>query len=95
MSRTGINQRLTAESFVSRWSGREGGQERANYSLFLTELCDVLGCRIPTPLKHRTNITIMFLNVVSSDVNQMAQLVPVGSTFTSVTTSSLRPSKAG
>ncbi|HWA91146.1 MAG TPA: DNA methyltransferase [Rhizomicrobium sp.] len=35
------------EEFISRWSDREGGQERANYSLFLTELCDVL--RVPHP----------------------------------------------
>jgi len=49
MSRTGINQGLTAESFITRWSGREGGQERANYSLFLTELCDILGVKHPDP----------------------------------------------
>ncbi len=28
--------------FISRWQGQEGGQERANYALFLTELCDLL-----------------------------------------------------
>jgi hypothetical protein len=49
MSRIGINQRLTAESFIARWSGREGGQERANCSLFLTELCDVIGVGHPDP----------------------------------------------
>jgi hypothetical protein len=27
----------------ARWQGREGGQERANYQLFLTELADALG----------------------------------------------------
>jgi|SRR5215468_4114423 len=26
-----------ADAFVSRWQGQEGGQERANYALFLTE----------------------------------------------------------
>ena len=31
------------EAFVARWQGQEGGQERANYALFLTELCDALG----------------------------------------------------
>jgi hypothetical protein len=31
------------ESFIARWQGRESGQERANYALFLTELSDVLG----------------------------------------------------
>lgn len=33
----------TVEAFIRRWQGHEGGQERANYALFLTELCDVLG----------------------------------------------------
>ncbi|TCM58534.1 type II restriction/modification system DNA methylase subunit YeeA [Rhizobium sp. PP-F2F-G48] len=31
------------ETFIRRWQGQEGGQERANYALFLTELCDLLG----------------------------------------------------
>src|SRR5581483_9923423 len=35
------------EKFIARWQGHEGGQERANYALFLTELCDVLG--LPHP----------------------------------------------
>jgi hypothetical protein len=33
----------TVEAFIRRWQGQEGGQERANYALFLTELCDLLG----------------------------------------------------
>jgi SAM-dependent methyltransferase len=37
------------ESFIKRWSNREGGQERANYSLFLTELCDVIEAAHPDP----------------------------------------------
>ncbi len=35
------------EQFISRWQGHEGGQERANYALFLTELCDILA--LPHP----------------------------------------------
>jgi hypothetical protein len=35
------------DAFVARWQGQEGGQERANYALFLTELCDVL--ELPRP----------------------------------------------
>lgn len=35
--------------FIERWSGLDGGQERANYSLFLSELCDVIGVRRPDP----------------------------------------------
>jgi SAM-dependent methyltransferase len=42
------------EVFIVRWQGREGGQERANYGLFLTELCDVLGVRRPDPAAAST-----------------------------------------
>jgi hypothetical protein len=35
--------------FIARWQGQEGGQERANYALFLTELCDLLGVDHPHP----------------------------------------------
>ncbi len=37
------------EGFIARWTGNEGGQERANYALFLSELCDVLGVARPEP----------------------------------------------
>jgi hypothetical protein len=37
------------ETFIARWLGREGGQERANYAVFLVELCDVLGLPHPDP----------------------------------------------
>ena len=36
------------EAFVERW-GRSAGAERANYALFLTELCEVLGVPHPDP----------------------------------------------
>jgi hypothetical protein len=35
--------------FITRWTAREGGAERANYQMFLTELCDVLGVARPDP----------------------------------------------
>jgi SAM-dependent methyltransferase len=35
------------EAFLARWTAGEGGQERANYALFLSELCDVLD--VPRP----------------------------------------------
>ena len=38
-----------AEAFIAHWQGQEGGQERANYSLFLIELCDLLGLPHPDP----------------------------------------------
>ncbi len=40
---------VSIASFIHRWSGLEGGQERSNYSLFLTELCDVIDVPHPDP----------------------------------------------
>jgi hypothetical protein len=40
---------LDVETFIRRWSKLEGGAERANYAMFLTELCDVLGVPRPDP----------------------------------------------
>src|ERR1700733_9759999 len=37
------------DAFVQRWQGQEGGQERANYALYLTELCDLIGVEHPEP----------------------------------------------
>lgn len=37
------------EAFITRWQGQEGGAERANYALFLAELCDVLEVPRPDP----------------------------------------------
>jgi hypothetical protein len=33
---------LDVEQFIERWRRNEGGAERANYVLFLTELCTLL-----------------------------------------------------
>ena len=40
------------EQFIRRWQGRHGGQERANYAMFLCELCDALGLPRPDPAGH-------------------------------------------
>jgi len=40
------------EQFILRWQGQHGGQERANYAMFLCELCDVLGLPRPDPAGH-------------------------------------------
>lgn len=37
------------DAFIKRWQDREGGQERANYVLFLTELCAILDVSPPDP----------------------------------------------
>lgn len=45
------------ERFIDRWQHQEGGQERANYALFLTELCDLLGLPHANPASaaHEAN----------------------------------------
>lgn len=47
----------TVEAFIRRWQGQEGGQERANYALFLTELADLLGLAHAEPASaaHEAN----------------------------------------
>ncbi len=42
------------EHFIARWTANEGGQERANYALFLSELADVLGVPRPDPANAST-----------------------------------------
>ena len=42
------------EAFIRRWQACEGGAERANYALFLTELCTVIGVAPPEPA-HATS----------------------------------------
>jgi hypothetical protein len=42
-------QNALVEAFIGRWQDGEGGQERANYALYLSELCDVLGVERPKP----------------------------------------------
>jgi hypothetical protein len=43
---------IDVDAFIERWSSGEGGQERANYALFLTELCGVLGVSRPDQASH-------------------------------------------
>ena len=40
---------MGVDEFIARWQGREGGAERANYAMFLSELCGVLGVEPPQP----------------------------------------------
>lgn len=39
---------LTVDAFIARWQ-RSAAAERANYQLFLTELCEILGVPQPQP----------------------------------------------
>jgi hypothetical protein len=42
------------EAFLQRWSGGEGGAERANYVMFLVDLCALLGVEPPAPARKTT-----------------------------------------
>jgi hypothetical protein len=42
------------EAFIKRWTDRKGGSERANYALFLVELCDLIGVARPGPAGEET-----------------------------------------
>jgi hypothetical protein len=42
------------ETFIAHWSSSDGGQERANYALFLTGLCAVLALPRPDPASYDT-----------------------------------------
>src|SRR5262245_54665921 len=52
------------EAFIARWQGREGGQERANYGLFLAELCDALAVPRPEPAGDPERNDYVFERVV-------------------------------
>jgi hypothetical protein len=39
------------QSFITRWQ-KSGGAERANYALFLSELCDLLEVPRPDPTQQ-------------------------------------------
>lgn len=47
---------MDIEHFIARWTAGAGGQERANYALFLTELCSVIGVPSPDPAGHATEL---------------------------------------
>jgi hypothetical protein len=47
--RAANEQNASVDDFIDRWRACEGGQERANYALFLTELCKIIGVAPPNP----------------------------------------------
>lgn len=45
---------MDIDAFIDRWSAARGGAERANYQMFLTELCEALGLPRPDPASDDT-----------------------------------------
>ena len=57
---------MDVEVFIRRWAYLEGGAERANYAMFLTELCAMLGIASPDPASAtRANNDYTFERAVS------------------------------
>ncbi|HTO60243.1 MAG TPA: DNA methyltransferase [Bradyrhizobium sp.] len=44
------------EDFIKRWTARSGGAERANYALFLVDLCELIGVARPNPAGPETEL---------------------------------------
>jgi len=62
-----IGRGMKVEDFITRWTAREGGAERANYQMFLSELCDVLGVPRPEPAGAERDLNdYVFERAVSS-----------------------------
>lgn len=40
---------MDIEAFIERWTSREGGAERANYQMYICELCDLISVARPEP----------------------------------------------
>lgn len=53
---TGRDEGQRAEAFIKRWTERSGGAERANYALFLVDLCDLIGIQRPNPAGPETEL---------------------------------------
>ena len=47
------NDSARTQAFITRWAAASGS-ERANHQLFVTELCDLLGCPKPDPASDDT-----------------------------------------
>jgi hypothetical protein len=75
------------DAFIERWS-KAGGSERANYQLFLTELCALLGLPTPDPASgdNRDNAYVFERRVVMRE--------PDGSPATATSTSPPRRLRA-
>ncbi len=53
MSAAATAQTAIAQTFIAKWR-KASGSERANYQLFITELCELLGCDKPDPSSEDT-----------------------------------------
>jgi len=79
--------------FIERWAS-SGAAERANYQIFLTELCDVLDVSRPKPTKaDEDENTYVFEKAGSRFITATAPPAPDALTSTSAARLSSKPSR--
>ena len=66
---SGVADEGTFDRFIERWRRNEGGAERANFPLFLTELCALLDLPQPDPADatHEHNDYVFERDVTTVD----------------------------
>ena len=62
----------TGTAFIAKWS-KAPPAERANYALFLTELCDVLGVPHPDAAANDPALARQFSRAKESDVAEIVE----------------------
>lgn len=76
------------DAFITRWQGREGGQEHANYALFLSELCGALNLPSPDPAGATTEdndyVFEQFVRAFDDDGNPGTRRIDLSKKFRSV-----------
>ncbi len=61
---------MSIEDFITRWRDLAGGAERADYQMFLGELCDALGLERPNPASAERRPWYRFEHPVMGDHGQ-------------------------
>src|SRR5271165_3709252 len=78
--------------FIGRWQ-RSGASERANYALFLVELCDVLGLPHPEPATGQAEADLYVFERPVQFHNADGRRAPALSTYTATAASYWRQNK--
>jgi hypothetical protein len=70
---------LDIQTFIDRWSAARGGAERANYQMFLSELCEALDLPRPDPASDdtRTNDYVFERGVKRRESEGMASTLRI------------------
>jgi hypothetical protein len=67
------SEQADVDAFTKRWTDRTGGSERANYALFLVELCDLIGVDRPDPAGEETERNDYVFERALPEIDRTAQ----------------------